>query len=149
MKLFRDFASQKWTDRDAKHEAIVRLEEAYNKFGMTVCVRVMQFNEIRVLHQLGDELAGRLKFSILDYQFDCAIWAPGRKAYAESSDEGVELSRSHESVAATWRALPHISGIQNGFPKTLGQTKAATGFQSPAIDHTSRLFSREAKFRKS
>jgi len=82
IKLFRDFASKKWTDSHKEHEAIVRLEEAYNKFGMTVCARVMQFDEpSEFLHQLGDELAGELKFSVRDYEIACAYWAPGREAY--------------------------------------------------------------------
>jgi hypothetical protein len=43
---------------------------------------VMQIDEpSEFLHQLGDELAGKLKFSVRDYEIALAISAPGREAY--------------------------------------------------------------------
>jgi hypothetical protein len=109
LKLMRDFASKKWTDGHAEFEAITRQEKAWHKFGMTVCVRCVQFDKpSEFLRQIADELDGKLKFSVRDYEIAQAYWAPGQEAFAHacakaSGNPGPEASLLLGEHCRTWR----------------------------------------------
>jgi hypothetical protein len=76
---------------------------------MTVCVRCIQFDKpSEFLRQIADDLDGKLKFSVRDYEIAQAYWAPGQEAFARayakaSGNPGPEASLLLGEHCRTWR----------------------------------------------
>jgi hypothetical protein len=87
LKLMRDFASKKWTDKHAEYEAIEQQKEAWSKFGLCVGAHCDHDQPWEFLRQIADELEGKLDYSSsydskIMQAYWIAYWAPGKKAFA-------------------------------------------------------------------
>jgi hypothetical protein len=115
LKLMRDFASKKWTDKHAEYEAIEQQKEAWSKFGLCVGAHCDHDQPWEFLHQIGDELEGKLDYSsshdqLVAQAYWMAYWAPGKEAfarvYADTNDPFSAMSemlRVTEGRCVTYR----------------------------------------------